>query len=494
MAERSDLYTYWEQSPRIIEVAAPSVEIVLQDLHDTLNSNQEQASAADDSLDNMDDEHLIESAGKEELGGGVKVGITSALLNAQLAFESRTTPVSFGTSTSTGSYTVLTDNTATFISDGVERGAVVINFADRSMAEVLSVDSETQLTHRPLQNGTDLSWDAGDDYQIFNIIQVYVSGGNLVAYDDIGGDIPAIFPTAFTQVVRTASSSATLQELQDIQYSSFNGGVTYDEDNGYSGTHYPIGTPRQPVNNQDDAFVIASERGFTVGYVLSDLNFTIQTAIRDFTFIGSGKGRTNIDIPDSVDLAECTFMDATVMGYLDGECTLKYCSIGQLNYIRGYIESCILEPVTITLAGNEEASFIQCFSGQEGDLLPTIDCGGSGQPLEIRDHNGSLILTNKTGPERMWLNLSSGQIRLTNTVNNGSIVCSGIGSLVDDATGEDILTGTWNGVTIVNELVSNRQMANGVWDALLSAHLVPDSFGYFVQKKLLTLAKFIGLK
>jgi len=37
-------------------------------------------------------------------------------------------------------------------------------------------------------------------------------------------------------------------------------------------------------------------------------------------------------------------------------------------------------------------------------------------------------------------------------------------------------------------------IAGRVWDRLLSAHLVTGSFGQFVQKKLLTVTKFLGLK
>lgn len=217
MAERSDLTTFWEESPRIVEVASPSVEIVLQDLHDTLKSNTEQASEADDSLENLDDDPLIDSAGKEGLGGGVEVAITSTMLNAQLAFESRLTPTSEGTvTTANGAGTTLIDSGATFQTDGVERGAVVINFTDQSITEVLSVDSETQLTTRVLRAGTDNDYDSSDAYKVWNIIQCNISGGNLVAVDDLEAPISSVFPTAFTQIVRTASSSATAINQPEI--------------------------------------------------------------------------------------------------------------------------------------------------------------------------------------------------------------------------------------------------------------------------------------
>ena len=73
MTERTDLTTDWGEATRLIEVASPSTDIILQDLHDTLRSNTKQAGEGHD--DNQDDDPLVDSAGKEALGGGVLVGI-----------------------------------------------------------------------------------------------------------------------------------------------------------------------------------------------------------------------------------------------------------------------------------------------------------------------------------------------------------------------------------------------------------------------------------
>ncbi len=82
---RNDVTVDWAASPRIIWVAAPSIEITMQDLRDTLRSLE------------MSEEGilyapLLESSGKQNLGGGVLVGLTIKLLNAKLAFEARLGP------------------------------------------------------------------------------------------------------------------------------------------------------------------------------------------------------------------------------------------------------------------------------------------------------------------------------------------------------------------------------------------------------------------
>ena len=101
----------------------------MQDLHDTLRSME---------AEQMDEDSIIDSSGKEKLGASLYVGLTVTLLNAQVAFEERSGPV---------------------------------------------------------------------------YIQCLLDGGNLVAVDENGDEIFPVHPTAYTQVVRTSSSSATLMDI-----------------------------------------------------------------------------------------------------------------------------------------------------------------------------------------------------------------------------------------------------------------------------------------
>jgi hypothetical protein len=134
MAIRTDFTIDWDVSPRVILIDAPSTEVSMQDLLDTLRTEECKAS-------NMDNPPIVSAAGKEELGGGVQVGLTVTLLNAVLGFEARGGP----------------------------------------------------------------TW-----------VQCNASGGNLVSVDVNGTPIPPIYPTMYTQVVITASSSATLQGLDTM--------------------------------------------------------------------------------------------------------------------------------------------------------------------------------------------------------------------------------------------------------------------------------------
>ena len=82
---RNDITINWEVSPRIITVLAPSVNVVMQDLYDSLRFLESKP-------ENIAYPFIVSGSGKESLGGGVYVGLTITLINAQLAFEARPGP------------------------------------------------------------------------------------------------------------------------------------------------------------------------------------------------------------------------------------------------------------------------------------------------------------------------------------------------------------------------------------------------------------------
>ena len=71
MATRNDVNTDYQPSPRVVEVVSPSTELSVQDLVDTLRESEESFS------EGLSFDKLIDASGKENLGGGVLVGITA---------------------------------------------------------------------------------------------------------------------------------------------------------------------------------------------------------------------------------------------------------------------------------------------------------------------------------------------------------------------------------------------------------------------------------
>ena len=77
-------FTY-DKDTRIVEVDLPDTELDIQDLYDNIKDWE-------DELDNFDVYKLIDGAGKQELGGGVSVGITLTLLGWRVKFADRPGP------------------------------------------------------------------------------------------------------------------------------------------------------------------------------------------------------------------------------------------------------------------------------------------------------------------------------------------------------------------------------------------------------------------
>jgi hypothetical protein len=216
MTTRTDITYDLRRSPRIAEVASPSIELLLQDYVDTTRPFESSFRA-------MSHTFLASAGGKDDLGGGKLVDITMTQENVKLAFEARTTPAETGQVT-TGSVTPtqqgeisFTDTNADFTTAEVARGSLVINFTDRSIADVVAVESSDTLTTRTLVNGIDDTFAVSDFYQVFNVTQMVVQGGNLVAVDDLDATTNAILPTAFSQVIVTLSSSGTIAGLPDLE-------------------------------------------------------------------------------------------------------------------------------------------------------------------------------------------------------------------------------------------------------------------------------------
>lgn len=433
MSIRTDILVDFNVSPRIITVEAPSTELTMQDLVDTMRTIE------DDLLTGMSQPKILDAAGKEGLGGGVLVGITVILQNAQITFEERNTEAATGTATSNSTLSLI-DTGADFVSAGAARGSIVINHTDGSSATVRTVvDANTLLTFG-LAGGSGNDFEIGDSYDVYNIVQCEISGGNLVALDDMGADLNPVYQSFGTQIVRTASSSATLQELEAIQFSSYNGGVTVDLTGLHLGTEFPVGTLQKPVNNFSDALAIAQERGLSTFYVVGDA--TIDTGL-DFSnkvFVGQGINLSSFMLDPTANFTNATFTDATITGTLDGDSIIESCEIGNLTFVTGVISGCILTG-TVVLGGGTVAQIIDCVDGVAGLGIPTIDMGGDGPDLNVRNYSGGLQLTNKTGSAEVSISMNSGRVLIDSTVTSGTVLIRGVAKVVDNSVGATVDVG-----------------------------------------------------
>jgi len=281
--------------------------------------------------------------------------------------------------------------------------------------------------------------------------------GNFYSAD---GTDPFLDPlgTYTVRIMQQVSSlvDSTVQQLSEIEYASYNGGVTVDVLSSYTGIDYPVGTPQQPVNNLSDALDIAADRGFTVFYILGDITVGDALDFTQMSFIGESIDKTEIDIDSDANVDSCEFYEATVTGTLDGQCKVKECRILDVNYISGVVELCILAG-EITLGGGAEAYFLDCWAGTNLGIPPSIDLGGSGQTLVMQNFNGYISWKNKSGAsDQANASLNAGWIVLEPTVTAGNITIIGTGYVENNSTGSTVVN--------IEHLVNPDNITNHVWN------------------------------
>jgi hypothetical protein len=452
MAERSDLTTFWEESPRLIEIAIPSTEIIMQDLHDTLNSNTEQASHSDDSLDNMDDDPLIDSAGKENLGDGREVAITATLQNAQVMAESRLTPTEEGTITNgdTGG-TLFEDNTALLITNGVTRGAVLINFSDQSVTEVLEVLTETTARTRVLRAGTLNQYTVSDVYKIWNVEQVNIGGGNLVAVDTDGvTPISPIFPTFCTQIVRTTSSSATALSQEDLLFA---GAVWVDADDGSAGGS---GSQQDPVLTVTQGLAVGATKSIKQYMVRGTLTFGSDPVPSDWQGFGGGAAMV-LSVGSNFD--KTFWKEVSIVGAVSGDMGMTAASVAaQFNRcgftgdvfsnLHGFFTDCAFDGTTLRPVAAAPLVVDGDSTGQTAGSSPSLIIDGTAGAIDVsvRGFTAGVQVQNVTNASAvMTVSVNGGKITLDDSISAGTVVLRGNG-LVDDQ--RTVFT-----ATVINEVL-----------------------------------------
>ena len=295
-------------------------------------------------------------------------------------------------------------------------------------------------------------------------IQCKVSGGNLVG-SHVNGPV---YPTAFTQVLITASSSATTADLEAIQYGSYAGGIWINSITGVSGTAYPLGTPENPVNNLTDAHTIAEDRGFTDFFFSSDYTFDNADILLDpYKFHGQGLQQTTFTFEIGCVLANSQMLDATVTGFVAGTVGFTDCLIVDLGAVgiaasdaAVLADRCLLRG-TLTLPSNYSGTLtaVDCWAlPDDSGSPPTMDVGNSTSSIQARNWSGLLIISNCTNNVDIRVFLTSGGVILDSTVTAGDFLISGVGTLTDNSTSYDVLD--------TNGLISKETITEINWDTV----------------------------
>lgn len=295
-----------------------------------------------------------------------------------------------------------------------------------------------------------------------------VSGGNLVSVDSVGSFQFPLEPAEYVMATITASSSATLSDLSAIQFSSYQNAAWIDTDSAYSGTEYPVGTREYPVNNLADAIEISNNNGFDHIIAMDDLTINSGSDLIGFTIEGLSHTNTTIDIQSTAEVFKATIKNCTISGILDGGVEIWNCIIDDLDYVYGHIHNCGLRG-KITLDGGADAVVANCYT-IDPYSPPEIDMGSSGQNLAVPNYSGYLTISNITQADVFaGIGVDSGEITIADTVTAGTVVLSGVGTVIDNSTGTAVIN--------IDGLISKDTIASAVWDANAVDHLDVGTLG-----------------
>lgn len=269
--------------------------------------------------------------------------------------------------------------------------------------------------------------------------------GNLAIEDTTQTSfIPTTGPfTATVLGLQPITQGVTESMRSQLEYGSFQGGVTLDTINGFSGSFgsdglTPVGTSQYPAVSLAQAQTIATSRGFSKIFVIGDYSFLTTDNIDGFEILGQSESKTTINLEEDANITNCIFRNATISGFLDGGNDIFNCRLEGINYIDGIVFDSEFSSGDIVLNGSK-AEFIRCYSGVAGggtDQTPVIDMGGTGTDLIIRDYHGGLLLKNYTsGNNNISIDMSSGRIIFDSTITSGTHTVRGIGTIEDNSTG-----------------------------------------------------------
>jgi len=253
----------------------------------------------------------------------------------------------------------------------------------------------------------------------------FLVNGNFYSTD---GTSPFLLPQGNSVLLEQEVSSlvdSTVNQLPEIEGMSFGGVVSVDVTSPYHGTSYPVGNMEYPVNNFQDAILIAVNRGLVIISVRGHAHIEGTDNLDGYIIEGQNPTLSSIVVEPSASVLKTTFRYMTISGTLDGDSEISNCIVNGLDYVSGRILNCGITGVPIVLGSGAQATMIDCWSEVPGDNTPTIDAGGSGQSLAVRGHKGGFKLTNRTGTDPISIDFESGQFVGDSTITNGVVYVRG---------------------------------------------------------------------
>lgn len=265
-----------------------------------------------------------------------------------------------------------------------------------------------------LRNGWQME-PASEDHEVTIYGNVYHDNGIPIVKIPTGG-YAIIVNLNTTTSPDTGDTSTIKRASESIIYG---GGISVNTTSANTGTVYPVGTPSYPVNNIIDATTIATSRGFSMLYILSNLTLIATDNISNYVLDGLYHDKILITVTSGAVVTNVQFNNVSIAGDLGGNfCAMQDCSLADLTNVNSNVYRSELGGV-ITLSLGDNRHWIRC-STNKHTTVPTLDFQSTNQSLVLTGYTGNLRVINFTAGE-LTIYLDSGTVELTSTCIGGSI-------------------------------------------------------------------------
>jgi hypothetical protein len=271
-----------------------------------------------------------------------------------------------------------------------------------------------------LTNGWRIVVDSGADILV---------GTNLYT-DEL--DSPFIVSNNSTVSLNNSDAAVVNSEIaQNLDY----GGIIHLNTNiGTSGTAYPNGTLAQPVNNIQDAKVLADTYGIKEIHIFGHV--VIDVDLEDFIIFGGNLN--DIITLNNISVDKTTFKQVLLQGSYIGEIAADNCILKDgLTGMNGYFQHCGFLG-TLNFSPNSQCVLNDCHSQVPGTSSPSFYLN-EGVQLSLRKYSGGLAIYNCQAGTTTTLEFLVGNCRLLTGNTDGQIVIRGIATLTDESEGTEVL-------------------------------------------------------
>ena len=369
-------------SPRIITVPeADGTEITIQSLVNQIRDWE-------DNQANLSYDHLLFASGKDDLGGGVLVGITARLINAKLKFEARASPT---TCTVTGGNLVAVDANG--------NSMYPLEYSDNVMATITASSSAT------LQEQTDIQ---------------YGSFQNEVAIDVTNGVSGVSFPTGTSRQPSSNLTDAKLiAEERGFDTLRVKGELTIK---GSEISPLPVESiSGYGIHGEGSTFNVARTK-----IILNTGCTTANTFYEDLWVEGRQGG-------------ESTYHNCIIGELENAHCHYEYCGLLgpiQISNTGGFLLT-------------HNASLNYCYTTHE---WCEIDYNNSPMNMTLSELSGRIKFSNIVNANAdLIIRLAAGVVWLDSTCTAGNVKVNGVGEIINESQGtmvntEGLVTGRKRGI------------------------------------------------